>query len=265
MAITTGDSLIAALASATTYAWAKSPLANLSVGNMFSYWTVNGSPVSGAAPTTAATCTSATPGAIPFNNPTPPALTYVGYLAMLGAINGVIIFDRLSHMGGLSGTSAGVQSVNLFIPASRGILTDDTNAEWFVECYADMGVTSQNLTITYVNTASITHTVSLVIPGTMRTGRLFKIIPTVSGDVIASITSCQLSGSTGSVGNFGFTCARKLTQTATSSTADIDIEDFISCGAPIVPDNACLWITLLPNGAVGSSAVLSGYLKLLQG
>jgi len=256
---------MAALASANTYAWVKTVLVNIVSGSLHSYWTLNGSPIAGTAPTTAATCTSATTGAIPFTNPSPPALTYVGYIAFLCSAfqNGMILFDRLSHMGSLSGTALGSQPVNLSIPASRGILADDTNAEWFVEGYADLGATPQTLTVTYVNTASATHTVPIAIPGTMRSGRLLKVVPTVVGDVIQSITSCQLAGSTGAAGNFGFTCARKLTQAATAASTDVDIEDFISCGAPIVPDNACLWPTII--STTTGLFIPSGYLKLLQG
>jgi hypothetical protein len=176
---------------------------------------------------------------------------------------GMILYDRLSHMGGLSGTSVASQTVNLTIPASRGIFADDTNAEWYVECYADLGVTSRNLTITYVNTASGTNTVVVVIPATMRSGNLIRVSPTVSGDVIQSITSCTLSGTTGTAGNFGFTCSRRLTHSSVTAISLVDFQDAISSGMAQVPNSACLWLTM-ESGSI-QALTMSGYLKLLQG
>jgi hypothetical protein len=266
MAITTGDQLVAAMAAAPLYAWYKNNPANIVAYTLSSLWLTGGSPVNGAAPGAAATCTSATTGAVPYTNPTAPALTYLGYYTL--SINGttqaaiVVLQDRLSHMGGLSGTSVAVQTVNLTVPANRLASSDLTNIEWWVEGYTDLGATPQTLTVTYVNTASATHTVAVSIPATMRSGRLIKIVPTTSGDVIQSITSCQLGGSTGTAGNFGFTNSRRIAQAATTYATVIDLEDIVTTGLSQIADNSCLWFSTMVSAA---STPPTGLLKLVQG
>ena len=267
MAITTGDGLMAALATAQSYSWFKYSPANIVTPMQYSLWLPNGSPVSGSTPTVATTCTSVTTGAIPFVNPGGGQLTYIGYLASLSSNTtsgvGIIMYDRLSHMGGLSGTVITAQTVNLTIPASRGIFADDTNAEWYVECYADLGSTSRTLTVTYVNTASATNTVAITIPSTLRSGEMLRVSPSVSGDVIQSITSCILSASTGTAGNFGLTCARRIAHASVTSPEVVDLQDPVYSGMAQVPDNACLWLTAM--SGLSAAYNISGYLKLLQG
>ena len=63
MAITTGDGLMAALATAQSYSWFKYSPANIVTPMQYSLWLPNGSPVSGSTPTVATTCTSVTTGA----------------------------------------------------------------------------------------------------------------------------------------------------------------------------------------------------------
>jgi hypothetical protein len=268
MAITTGDQLVAAVAAANLYAWIKNSPANVTATwDEYSLWLTSGVPVGGAIPTVATTCTNATTGAVVYTNPTAPALTYLGYFTLTNPSNTntsfVFLKDRLMHMGGLSGTSVGVQAVGLSVPPSRLAQSDLTNVEWFVECYTDLGATPQTLTVTYVNTASATHTAAISIPATMRSGRLLKIIPTVAGDVIQSVTSCQLGGSTGTAGNFGFTNARNLLQASLGVRSFLmDIEDVVTTGLSQVADNSCLWFLSASNGGFGQ---IEGSLKLIQG
>jgi hypothetical protein len=165
-------------------------------------------------------------------------------------------------MGGLSSTNLGVQSVNLSVPASRGAFADLTNVEWYVEGYNDLGATPQNLTITYVNTASVTNTIVVSLPASFTSGQLIQFFPSIAGDVIESITSCQMAGSTGTAGNFGFTCSIRLTHSSVSISTQFDIQDVISCGMPRVSNNACLWFVLLPSA---SNISIQGKLGLLQG
>ena len=264
MAITTGDGLISALAGTDFYSWFKYSNAVPASNNLYSLWLSNGSPVAGAIPTVAATCTTATTGAVPFTYAGGSSLAYVGYFTLQTLQNcSVVLFDRLQHMGGLSGTSVASQTVNLTVPAGRLATADLTNIEWYLECYADTGSTAVNCTITYVNTSSVTHTISITIPSTMRSGLLTRIVPTIAGDVIQSITSCQLAASTLTAGNFGFVCARRLTQAVVTLVTIMDIQDVMSSGMGQIPNNACLWFTFISSG--GSTTQLAGSLKIIQG
>jgi len=270
MAIITGDQLIAAFAAGNIFPWTKLVPSTNSQGVFFSTWTQQGNPVAGAIPTTAAFCTSATVGAVPFTNPTPPQLTYLGHFTFENYYNSVnqlavLMKDRLSHMGGLSGTNTGVQSVNLTVPSGRLISTDLTNAEWFLECYSTLGATPQTLTVTYVNTSSVTNTVVMSIPASMAAGRVTRIIPTVPSDVIQSITSCQLSGSTGTAGNFGFTCARSILQASTVNASIMDIQDIVTTGLAQIADNSCLWFLIAASSDNWGGIGCNGTLKLIQG
>jgi hypothetical protein len=264
MAITTGDGLMAALAAADFYAWAKNSNAVPASNQQYSLWATNGSPVAGAVPGAAATCTTATTGAVPFTYAGGSSLAYVGYFTTQALqLACMVVYDRLAHMGGLSGTSVAAQTVSLSVPGSRLASADLTNVEWYLEVYSDLGSSGQTATVTYVNTSSVSHTVGITVPGTARAGLLTRVIPTVSGDVIQSITSIQLAGSTGTAGNFGFTCARRLVQSAASNMNEIDIQDVMSSGMGQIPNNACLWFTFLSSGA--STLTMSGSLKIIQG
>jgi len=168
-------------------------------------------------------------------------------------------------MGGLSGTNVGVQPVNLTVPSGRLISADLTNVKWFLECYANLGVTPQTLTITYVNTASATQTVVLNIPASMAIGRATGIVPTVPSDVIQSITSCQLSGSTGTPGNFGFTCARSILQSSLVFSPIVDIQDIVTTGLAQIADDTCLWFLIAASTDAWAGVGCNGTLKLIQG
>ena len=263
MSIATMDGLIAALAISTLFPWVKAVLPNGANNSQMSLWTAKGVPVAGAIPTTAATCNSALTGSFGYTNPTSPALSYLGHLAYVGTLSSAfIVYDRLSHMGGLDGTNTGVQTVGLSVPDSRDSLSDLSNIEWYVEGYIDLGVTSQTLTITYVNTASATVTTTITIPATLRAGRMLRVFPGATTDVIQSITSCQLGGSTGTAGNFGITCARKLVQAGIATPADADILDFFRSGGAKIPDNSCLWLTVVQ---LATAVTVHGTLRIFQG
>ena len=230
-----------------------------------STWIQNGSPIAGSIPGAASICTNLTPGAIVFSNPTPPSLTYIGYFANIPYRQIIVqLKDRLSHMGGLSGTVITSQSVGLSTPPNRLISSDLTNVQWFVECYSVLGGTPQTLTITYLNTIGNTHTTTISIPANMPGGRLIPVIPTTSGDVIGTIVSCQLSGSTGTAGNFGFTCARHLLQSSCPINYLVDIEDVVTTGLTQIADSSCLWFVIIPPNTA-TVATITGSLKLIQG
>ena len=271
MAITTIDGLVAAFASSDLYSIMKFGPGGIDGGFLHSQWLAGYSPVAGAIPTTAATCNSSLAGSIPFTNPVSPALSYLGYFSLhnpFGLSQPLMGFlkDRLAHMGGLSGTNTGVQTVGLSVPSGRLASVSLDNVEWYVEGFVALGTTPQTLTVTYVPTTGGSNTVAIPIVASFPKARLYRIIPSTAGDVIQSITSCQLSGSTGATGNFGFVCARNLAQYGSSSSWLPDTADPAILGLPEIPDNACLWLSVVivtQGGWSGNGCY--GLLKIIQG
>lgn len=191
--------------------WAKASIANTAAGQMFSLWRAAGNPDQGAIPTSWATCTNATIGAVPFTAGTGTDKTYIGHLsATLANIGSVQLFDRVAAMGGLAGNVATAQTVNGSITAGRAIDASGSDAEWYLDWYADTGGTAVNATVTYTaGDDSTGNTVVVALTATMRAGRMMRI-PANAGKPIKSIQTVQLSATTGSAGNFGVTLRKRL-------------------------------------------------------
>lgn len=228
----------------------KASVANMAAGYICSLWRAVGSPLwgQGAIPTTASTPTDATAGGVLL--PTFGVNTGRIYrFAPIGVTaNSFYLYDRLAHMGGLSGTviTPTAQTVNL--DASTAIAAGRTIAsevEWFVEIYTDLGTTASNLTITYTDINDV-GSKTVVITGFTgasplnRSGRTVQIVPT-DGIQIKSIQSCVLSASSGTAGNFGFTARERLTSVSqlVANVMSTNV-DAISIAMPKIKDTSCL-------------------------
>jgi hypothetical protein len=233
----------------------------LSGNKLASWWTLGDFPLPGSIPGASAVCTNATTGAIAFTAAAGGnALKIAQFSALTTTYGGTFrIYDRLIHMGGLDGTNTGIQTVNTgTLPADRGIKSDYSDVEAYLEVYTNLGITSRNVQVVYLDAlgASKTVTVGAVIPATAVAGQLLRILPN-SGDMISAISSVQLSGSTGTAGNFGVTIMKRL-------VPSLCLWDETDCcpigweltGLPRVYDNTCLQI-------VGTS-VSSGALAQMQ-
>lgn len=264
MAITTQDGLVAAIAAAVPFNFLKASLSSAAAGQLFSLWRATGIPLQASIPSTWATCTSSTTGAVGFTNPTNPALTYLANMTMQPAnVGSLIVFDRLGERGGLSGTVTTAQTVNASIPANRGAAINGSNVEWYLEWYTDTGGTAVTATITYTNqndTTGLTTTVSLA--ATTRAGRMMLITP-AAGDYIKSIQSVTLSATTGTAGSFGVTACLRVAEIANGNIQYISSMDAINLGLPRVYDNACLMLASLCSTT--STGIVQGRLILAQG
>ena len=224
---------------------AKSAFENtIANGTYMSLWTSTGYPTQGAIPTVAATCTSATTGALVFTNPPGGITTYITSLILngcgLNTPGSLMAYDRLQHMGGLSGTVLTAQTVGLAVPGGREALADLSNVEWYVECYTDLGTTSRTLTVAYTNTASVGGSVNVTIPASYRAGNMLRVVPTTAGDIIQTINTCTLSATTGTAGNFGFTCLVRLAHANSTFGFRTKGSNAFQTGLPIVSNNACI-------------------------
>jgi hypothetical protein len=255
MAITSVDTLTSAIAGSQRLPFYRPSISTQGAGGWTSLWLSSGGyPEAGAAPTTAATCTDDMQGGQDFVNPGS-GTNYLLGVDISGSISHQFyLFDRLSHMGGLSGVTTGAQTVNLAIPGSRDATATTPGMMWFAEIYTAIGTTARSYTITYTDNADASKTVTLSLGGASplnQASRLYQVIPN-AGEVIKTIVSANTATSTGTAGNFGFTCARLLTTKNMGQIYTGMSYDYAQVGLPAVPNDACLW------GAIINSSTTSG-------
>ena len=257
MAITTRDKLIDALGNnSSRFVIDKASIANAAAGQYHSLWRATGQPGQGAIPGAAAACDHTLTGAMGFTQQTAPATTYGGF-ANAACSNSAVtieIHDRLAHMGGLSGTVATAQTVNLDMDAlkSGSNLTErmgDANfsdIQWWLEWYTDTGSTAVTATVnvTYNDGTSgnltgislaATRRASLMIP-------LNGLIPSAdSGKFIRDINTVTLSATTGTAGSFGATATRPRMTLPLSLANKMEVFTWADLGFPEIFNSSCLF------------------------
>lgn len=225
-------------------------------GRGCSLWTYDGMPAGGAVPTVAAIPDRTTTGAIPFTAPGGSREKWLIGANITPLTAGVyLLYDRLFHIGGLSGTSTSAQTVQ-GSPASPA-LTRNTggagNMAWY-EVYTIIGTTSTTLTMTYTNqggTGSRTSTINIGATGFREVTRAQRI-PLAAGDTgIQSIQSVQLSASTLTAGNFGITIAQPLAWIPVGFAGTAGWRDYTTGlpGIPAINPDACLGLMFIPSAA----------------
>lgn len=215
----------------------------------FSSWAMV--PDGGSAPTTAAAPTSSTAGAL-FNanqlrNSSGSLKTHcVGGQMKSNLPMSLMVADRLSHQGGLSGTTITAQTTNL-PTAALTRYTSGVGVFGALEGYAQTGGTVQTFSVSYTNSAGTAgQTSPLAAFGPDHPPGALAPIPLAAGDDgIRSVESVTLTGSTGTVGNFGVTLYKPL------FCLDIDLLGQIFDpvlggnmfgGFPEILDDACLML-----------------------
>ena len=226
----------------------------LIAGRAASLWTYDGVPAGGATPTSAAIPDKTTTGAIPFTAATGGRDKWLIQTAFSSLIAGQwILYDRLFHIGGLSGISTSAQTVQGSTPSPA--LTRNTGGDGniaFYEIYSAIGTTARTLTMTYTNqagTGSRTSTINIGATGFREVTRAQRI-PLAAGDTgIRAIESVQLDNSTGSVGNFGITIAKPLAFVPVGSAGAGGWRDYSTGlpGIPAIAPDACLSLLFVPS------------------
>jgi hypothetical protein len=257
MAIATLDQLVDAMGNdSSRLIIDKASLANASAGNFFSLWRATGQPGQGAIPTTAARCDNTTTGAINFTQQTAPATSYLTILDALCANAGTTleIHDRLMHMGGLNGTLLTAQTVDLDLNAN--LASDNLDArkgdanfsdvQWWMEWYSDTGATASNATINVTFNDGTSNNLAVVaVGGTVRAARMIPLNGLIqaadSGKFIRDINTVTLSASTGTAGNFGFTCTRYRGANYLPLANARFTADWAALGLPEIKNESCLF------------------------
>jgi len=226
------------------------------IGRGCSLWTYDGMPSGGAVPTVAAIPDRTTTGAIPFTAPGGSRDLHLIGTSITPVTAGVyLLYDRLFHIGGLSGTSTADQTVQGGTPTPA--LTRNTggagNMAWY-EIYTIIGTTSTTLTMTYTNqagTGSKTSTINIGSTGFREVTRAQRI-PLAAGDTgIQAIEKVKLTATTGTLGDFGITIAQPLAWIPVGAAGTTGWRDYTTGlpGIPVINPDACLALMFIPAAA----------------
>jgi hypothetical protein len=221
-------------------------------GRGASLWTYDGMPAGGAVPTVVAIPDRSLQGALPFIAATGGRdLHLIGAMITPTTAGVYLLYDRLMHIGGLSGTSVVDQTVQDEPPSVA--ITRNTGGEgniaWY-EIYSILGTTTRTLTMTYTNQAGTSAQTSLINIGAIgfREATRAQRIPLAAGDTgIRAIEKVALSGSTGTLGNFGITLAQPLAWLPVGSIGTAGWRDYTTGlpGIPVIDPNACLAVMFI--------------------
>ena len=278
MAITTVDGIVNALGNnSSRIIIDKANLANQVAGRYCSMWRATGQPGQGAIPTTAIIPTSSTLGAMGFVNQTAPSTSYLGY-GFIGCSNAtatIEIHDRLASSGGLVLNVTTLQTTNLPINLETlGLVSDRLGSadygdvQWWLEVYSDGGATASNATINVTYNDNTTGNLNVqAVGGTLRVGHMIGLDilrpAGAAGKNIKGINSIQLSASTGTAGNFGFTATRPRATMPTLVANKMEVFDWAQLGFSEIPNGACLFPMVLPTTT--SSGTIRGGGKIAHG
>jgi hypothetical protein len=226
-------------------------------GRGCSLWTYDGMPAGGVAPTSGEIPDRTLQGAIPFTAPGGSRDKHLIGASVIPTVAGVyLLYDRLYHIGGLSGTSTADQTIQ-GSPASPA-LTRNTGGAGniaFYEIYTLIGSTTTTLTMTYTNqagTGSKTSTINIGATGFREISRMQRI-PLAAGDSgIQAIEKVKLTALTGAAGNFGITIAQPLAWIPVGAGGTMGWRDYTTGlpGIPTINPDACLALMFIPNGSV---------------
>lgn len=257
MTITTRDKLIDALGNnSSRLVIDKASISNAAAGQFHSLWRATGQPGQAAIPAAAAVCNNALTGALNFAQQTSPATTYGTWANAMCSNNATTleIHDRLMHMGGLSGTSTGSQTVNLDLNANLASNNLDarkgdanfSDVQWWMEWYTDTGGTAVTATVGVTYNDGTTGTLSVALAATRRASLMIPLngfIPAAAaGKYIRGIDTVQLSATTGSAGSFGFTATRPRMTMPLPLANKMETFDWAALGLPEIFNSSCLMI-----------------------
>lgn len=235
----------------------------LTAGRMFSTWLVNAIPAPGVDPgTTPATCDDTTVGGVPHFYTPANRKCIAGIDWQIKQAQWVMLYDRLAHVGGLSGATVGgtVQTfaggASLTLPARAGL---GAGVRAAVEVYSQVGTSLVGQSITYTNSAGTAGRVSphALMGGTgLREQGAWSAIPWFGSDVgIRSVESATANGNTGTAGSYGITLYKPLVAMPVQAYPDSYRTDAIlgAAGqlAEMHPD-ACLGLVVM--GSLTSTA-----------
>jgi hypothetical protein len=230
-------------------------------GRPASLWTYDGTPGGGVAPTTVAAPDNTTAGALPFTSAGGGRQSWMTQ-AWATALNAgtLILYDRLLHIGGLSGTVTTAQTVG-------GSLTRNTGGAGnfvFAEIYTAIGATARTITMSYTdqdgNTGQTSTAVAIGATGFREVTRAI-MLPLAAGDTgVRAVADVTLSATTGTAGDFGITVGKPIAYMGVGTAGAPGFRDYVTGlpGIPEIESGACLSLLWYPATAVAPE-VFGGY------
>lgn len=240
---------------------ASSTLATFVAGRYTSLWRhnktngANGGTAPAAA--SAAACTLATVGAMPFTNPTGGRQKFLlGMESGIAAAGALICYDRLMHFGGVSASVATTTTV------TGGSVTRYTGAEadgnqiWLEYNGTVNAVATHAVTVSYTNQAGVAgRTTPAALIGTSHPIMGMLPVPLQDGDTgVQSIQSVTVTVAGTAGATFGAMIVRPLLSCISAGVAGGAIRDAIS-GLPAMPEvktDACLAFMFFSNNTVAA-------------
>lgn len=188
-------------------------------GRWSSLWRYNGHPGgASAAPGAVAIPDNTTEGGLKQADPGGGREKFSVGLAASGLNGGsLVLYDRLLHISGLSGTTTTAQTVQGGTAGSRTPpltrYTDGLGNEIWIEIYTAIGASSTTATVDYDDQTN-TQTTSPAFPigntGFNEAQRIIKV-PLAAGDyAVRGVVNVDLVATTSTAGNFGVTIAHPL-------------------------------------------------------
>lgn len=235
-------------------------------GRMTSLWAYEGAgaPHGYAAtpPTTAVALDKTSNGAMYLVDPTSgKELHMTAFGGNLGLSAGrVIVYDRLSHNGGLSGTATGAQTTNL-PTAALTRYTSGVGVEAWLEIYTQIGVTGTTVTASYTNTVPTAGRTSPAVAWGntgLREAQRLVALPYQQGDVgVRSVQSVTNAATTGTAGAFGVVLVKQLASFQTNFTGAGQMRNLLTGGTgPVkVETGACISFAFVANAATVPNAM----------
>jgi len=219
-------------------------------GRPMSLWRFDGQPALGAVPGAVAIPDNTTDGGLKQTDPAGGTQKWMLGGGVSGLVAGtVILYDRLLHIGGLSGTTTTAQTVG-------GTITRYTNGAGnmlFAEVYTTVGASSTTISASYTdqdgNTGQTTAAVAFGNTGFREDTRAI-FLPLASGDTgVRACASTTVLATTGTAGSFGITMAHPLAMAAISAAGLTGWRNFTTGmpGLPEVLTDACLALLFIPN------------------
>jgi hypothetical protein len=219
-------------------------------GNLpVSLWQFEGMPGQAAVPSGYTTPDNTTDGSFKQPNAVSGNKYLIGAVGMPSS-GMVVIYDRLTQVGGLSGTTTGAQNFNGGSPTAttRGDTVAGLRNLMFLEVQTTLGATATTATVSYVNQASAIVTSGPVTVGS--TGRVAQAlmipVPMAQGDTgVVGGVSVTLAAST-LAGTFNFVIARPLAMIMCAGGSVPAVSSFTTGMIAKIDANACLAAMIIP-------------------
>lgn len=236
-------------------------------GRYTSLWRYEGSHAGAPVPTTVAAPDNTTDGGLKQTDPGGGRqLWLVGANASCAVLGTLILYDRLLHIGGLSGTSTSAQTVGGTLGRYTG--AESAGNQIWVEINTAIGATGTTITASYTdqdgNTGSTSVAANIGSTGLNEAQRIIPL-PLAQGDTgVEAVASVTLTATTGTAGNFGVVVARPLAFIEIGVAGAGAIRSFLTDrpGPVEIKTDACLALAWLANGTTAPR--LMGQISLVE-